>query len=63
MARMFNTGAGNLATRREYFDITLQKPTALGVRDAGDGAPACSGWLRLRLRQPKDLIDKRSFIY
>jgi glutathione-specific gamma-glutamylcyclotransferase len=35
MARMINTGAGSLGTCREYFDATLQKLTALGIRDAG----------------------------
>ena len=35
MARMINTGAGSLGTCREYFDATLQKLEALGIRDAG----------------------------
>lgn len=35
MARMINTGAGSLGSCREYFDATLQKLAALGVRDAG----------------------------
>ncbi|WP_418148176.1 gamma-glutamylcyclotransferase [Variovorax paradoxus] len=35
MAHMINTGAGSLGSCREYFDATLQKLTALGIRDAG----------------------------
>ena len=35
MARMINTGAGSLGTCREYFDATLQKLNAMGIRDAG----------------------------
>lgn len=35
MARMINTGAGSLGTCREYFDATIQKLEALGIRDAG----------------------------
>ncbi|CAN7483745.1 gamma-glutamylcyclotransferase [Variovorax sp. LjRoot290] len=35
MARMINTGAGSLGTCREYFDATVQKLAALGIRDAG----------------------------
>jgi len=35
MARMINTGAGSLGSCREYFDATLQKLEALGIRDAG----------------------------
>jgi glutathione-specific gamma-glutamylcyclotransferase len=35
MARMINTGAGSLGSCREYFDATIQKLEALGIRDAG----------------------------
>jgi cation transport protein ChaC len=35
MARMINTGAGSLGTCRDYFDATLDKLDALGIRDAG----------------------------
>lgn len=35
MARMINTGAGSLGSCREYFDATIQKLAALGIRDAG----------------------------
>jgi len=35
MARMINTGAGGLGSCREYFDATVQKLAALGIRDAG----------------------------
>jgi glutathione-specific gamma-glutamylcyclotransferase len=35
MARMINTGAGSLGTCREYFDATVDKLAALGIRDAG----------------------------
>lgn len=35
MARMINTGEGSLGSCREYFDATLEKLAALGIRDAG----------------------------
>lgn len=35
MARMINTGAGSLGSCREYFDATLRKLEALGIRDMG----------------------------
>lgn len=35
MVRMINTGAGTLGTCREYFDATIAKLAALGIRDAG----------------------------
>ena len=35
MAQMINTGAGSLGSCREYFDATVQKLAALGIRDAG----------------------------
>lgn len=35
MGQMFDTGAGSLGTCREYFDATIRKLDALGIRDAG----------------------------
>ncbi|MBT2334959.1 gamma-glutamylcyclotransferase [Variovorax paradoxus] len=35
MARMISTGTGSLGSCREYFDATLDKLQALGIRDAG----------------------------
>jgi cation transport protein ChaC len=35
MARMINTGEGSLGSCREYFDATLRKLDALGIRDIG----------------------------
>jgi cation transport protein ChaC len=35
MASMINTGAGSLGSCREYFDATIRKLEALGIRDAG----------------------------
>jgi len=35
MARMINTGTGSLGSCREYFDATLRKLEAMGIRDAG----------------------------
>jgi cation transport protein ChaC len=35
MARMINTGVGSLGSCREYFDATVEKLAALGIRDAG----------------------------
>ena len=35
MAQMIRTGRGSLGTCRSYFDATLEKLEAIGIKDAG----------------------------